>query len=299
MTESYIIGVIVTFHPNPEDLKNLINSVHTQVDQLFVIDNGSPNFPEEIGTSSITNLNILRNEKNLGLSTAYNQAIEHAKLRGATHLILFDQDSLPAEGMIETLFHAMQTANSDVLRAVAAGPKFHDKKGQKLSPFVRIKDYHLERVDCEEGQVVEIDHLISSGSLIDMRAFDQVGNFVDGLFIDCVDTEWCLRARAKNLLILGVGSASMRHNIGEAYLKIFNRELPLHSPHRLYYQFRNQLWIMKQPWVSWRWRIIDGIRCIKLMIVFIFFAPNKRKNLAYMMKGIRDGILSRMGRLEI
>src|SRR5690606_31053590 len=108
--------------------------------------------------------------------------------------------------------------NKTLLAVAVAGPRYTDVKGQKLSPFVCINGFHLERVPCADGEVVEIDHLISSGSLIDMRAIDFVGNFVDELFIDGVDTEWCLRVRHHGLLILGVGRAAMQHNIGDAYL---------------------------------------------------------------------------------
>lgn len=294
-----ILGLIVTYNPDLDHLNNLIQALLPQVEALIVIDNNSANFElREIKTNS-PSLEILINDENLGLATAYNQGCAIAKEKGCSHFILFDQDSMPASNMVEMLYEALRTFNKDELRAAVAGPKYRDKKGQKLSPFVRIRDLHLERVECNDDQIVEVDHLISSGSLIDLRAVDQIGDFVDCLFIDYVDTEWCLRARTYNLLVLGVGSAYMLHNIGEAYLKIFNRELPSYPPHRLYYRLRNQLWLIKQPWVSWRWRVIDSVRCLKLMIVFVFFAPDKLKNFQFMLKGIRDGILSRMGKQQL
>jgi rhamnosyltransferase len=294
-----ILAVIVTYHPEVPHLNALVDTLLNQVDALVIIDNNTPEFDRKSIRSSSVKIDLIRNENNLGLATAYNQGCLIATQGNFSHIILFDQDSLPAENMVNALYQAMQRANQYHFCAAAAGPKYFDKKGQKLSPFVRINGFHLERVDCAENEIVEIDHLISSGSLIDLRAINQIGQFTDSLFIDCVDTEWCLRARHHGLLVLGVGNAAMQHNIGDAYLTIFNRQLPLHSPMRLYYQFRNQLWIMKQPWVGWRWRVIDGIRCLKLIAVFVFFAPNRIKNLSYILKGIRDGMLSNMGKLDI
>lgn len=292
-----IIAVVITYNPNTTHLKKLMETLLHQVDRLLVIDNFSIGFqPDELGFQS-HKIEFILNESNLGLATAYNQACAIAKQRGFSHIILFDQDSLPAIDMVEALFVKLRQHNLHELVVAAAGPKYRDIKGQLLSPFVRIKNFHLERVQCAEDEVVDVDHLISSGSLIDMRALDLVGNFVDELFIDCVDTEWCLRVRHHKLRILGVGNAVMDHNIGEQYLNVLGRQLPMHTPLRLQYQFRNQIWIIKQPWVSWRWRIIDLNRCLKLAMVYVVFAPNKIKNLSAIAKGITFGLVNRMGKI--
>lgn len=299
MTNSYVLGVIVTFYPNASQLKALVEAIYGQIDELLIVDNASPNFPDDLFCEQLLPyLTVIKNNTNVGLSAAYNYGILEAQKRGASHLLLFDQDSLPAVDMIKHLQEELLPRNKQSLVVAAAGPKYADVKGQQSSPFVKIKGLHLERVACDYNEVVEVDHLISSGSLIDMRAFEIVGLFTEELFIDYIDTEWCLRARKNSLSILGVGRAAMKHNIGDASLNVLGRQLPLHSHIRLYYQFRNQIWLITQPWVGWQWRIIDGIRCVKLMIVFVLFAPNKRKNIRYMVKGIWDGILSRMGRLE-
>lgn len=298
MNQHYVFGVIVTYHPSASALSSLVESLAGQVEALVIVDNASPDFPGGELEAKYDNLRIIRNCENVGLASAYNQGIAEAKAHHASHLILFDQDSLPAPNMVERLVRELLQRNEDTFRVAAAGPKYVDIKGQQLSPFVRIKGFHLERVTCADNEVVDVDHLISSGTLIDMRALDSVGNFVDELFIDAVDTEWCLRARSHGLRIIGVGSAAMQHNIGDAYLVLMGKQLPLHSPMRLYYQFRNQIWLIKQPWVGWRWRVIDSIRCIKLFIVFAIFAPNKLTNLSFMIKGGVDGFFSRMGRMR-
>lgn len=297
MNQIKVLGIVVTYNPEPNTITKLIEILAAQVAAIVIIDNASDNFSTNELHTRYSNLNTVNNDENVGVATAYNQGCAIAKAQGFSHVILFDQDSIPASDMVNCLINAMAIKNQGELIVAAAGPKYTDIKGQTLSPFVRIKDFHLERVDCADGEVVEIDHLISSGSLIDIRALDTIGDFVDGLFIDCVDTEWCLRARYNKLVILGVGNAAMQHNIGEAYLTLFGRQLPLHSPMRLYYQFRNQVWLIKQPWVSWRWRIIDTIRCMKLFIIFILFAPNRLNNLCFILKGIFDGIYSRMGKI--
>lgn len=292
-----LLAVIVTYHPELTQLKRLINILQDQQASVLVIDNNTPGFTKIILGELPTEIEVIQKPENVGLATAYNEGCSFAKSRGYSHVILFDQDSMPAENMVANLYSAIACRNEHTFTVAAVGPKYTDIKGQKLSPFVRIKQFHLVRVDCSELEVVEVDHLISSGSLIDLRAIDYVGNFLDLLFIDCVDTEWCLRVRHYKLKMYGVGNALMTHNIGERYLNVFGRQLPFHTPLRLRYQFRNQVWIIKQPWVGWRWRIIDLIRSTKLVAVYIFFAPDKFNNLTAIAKGIYDGIANRMGKI--
>lgn len=292
-----ILAIVVTYNPDLTHLKKLLNALLHQVEHVLVIDNNSVNFNTTKLYGQSHKLEFIFNRSNTGVATAYNQGCAIAKERDFSHVILFDQDSLPATNMVQALSTVMCRYNYDQLIIAAAGPNYRDIKGQSLSPFIRIKGYHLDRIACGESEVVDVDHLISSGSLIDLRVLDYTGNFIDELFIDYVDTEWCLRVRRHGLRILGVGNAFMDHSIGEQYLTIMGRELPMHTPIRLQYQFRNQIWLIKQPWVSWQWRIIDSIRCIKLIVVYMFFAPKKLSNLQAIAKGIFHGTTNRMGKI--
>ena len=107
---------------------------------------------------------------------------------------------------------------------------------------------------------MEVDHLSSSGCLIAMDALAEVGGMEDRLFIDYVDTEWCLRAIYKGYSLFGVGSACMQHDLGDAFVNLFSRTVPVHSSLRYYYLIRNGLWLLRQPWVSSAWKIMDTRR---------------------------------------
>jgi len=52
--------------------------------------------------------------------------------------------------------------------------------------------------------VLETDMLIASGCLIPADVLRDVGLMDDALFIDHVDTDWCMRARARGYRLLGV-----------------------------------------------------------------------------------------------
>lgn len=287
------MAVIVTFNPEEKGFLNLVAALKNQVDLIAVIDNGSKNFslcPLE------SHVLFLRNEDNLGVAQAYNQGVALAREHGASHILLFDQDSCPASDMVTNLKNAYESYQGG--RVAAVGPRYSDIKGEHVSPFVVLRGVFLDRLECADTQVVEVDHLISSGSLISLSAISDVGLFEDKLFIDYVDTEWCWRARCRGYQLLGVGSARMSHKLGEAHFYVFGKPCILHAPFRLYYQMRNQWWMIFQPGIGWRWRIMDVIRSVKVFIVIALFAPERSRRISYMLKGIAHAFGRRMGKLD-
>lgn len=286
-----IVAVVVTFNPDAGALEALLDTLHPQVDHIVVIDNAS-DIP--VALPSLANISLVSNTTNKGLGYAYNLGREQARSFSASHLILFDQDSCPAPDMLRHLKEAFEQSGTSPVAAV--GPRYSDVKGQYTSPFVVLSGIGLKRVDCANGELVDVDHLISSGCLIDLNAWEDVGSFEEQLFIDYVDTEWCWRARRKGYRLLGVGSARMVHNLGDDEFIAFGKPRVLHAPFRLYYQMRNRCWMILQPDVGWRWRVMDAMRSIKIFMAIALFSPNRWQRVKYMAKGIIDGIFARMGR---
>lgn len=298
MTRISVLAIIVTYYPDMTAVKRLVNQLGHQVDGILLIDNATPDFCSKINEQPLSNIEIIINAENVGLATAYNQGIKLARSKQATHIILFDQDSFPSENMVLTLLNSMKGQNSKKLQVAAAGPMYSDVKGQMSSPFVRLAGIGLKRIGCKDDQIVDVDHLISSGCLIDLEAIEQIGGFTDSLFIDYVDTEWCWRARRNHLRLLGVGSAKMQHNLGESHFMALGRARVLHSPFRLYYQMRNQWWMILQPWIGWQWRLMDIMRSIKIFVAVAVFAPDRKKRIQYMCKGIIHAFTERMNKLN-
>ena len=180
-------------------------------------------------------------------------------------------------------------------RIAAVGSNYSDVKGLCASPFVKCEGVSLKRISCNTGDVVEVDHLISSGCLVSMDALKEIGYMEEKLFIDYVDTEWCLRAIHKGYSLLGVGSAHMQHDLGDEFVHLFGRTLPVHSPLRHYYLIRNGIWLLRQSWVSNRWRIMDTRRLFLIYIVYSFFVGKKFQNWKMMSLGIWHGLTGKMG----
>lgn len=289
-------AVIVTYNPDCQALRQLLECLKTQVQQTWVIDNASAN-QAELANLLPAQAYLIKNTKNMGLGYCYNRAIAYAKQHGAKYIVFFDQDSLPEKTMIHTLRTALEELDGKQGGRVAAvGPRYADVKG-KTGFFVRVARLHLQRISFLHTLTdpIVVDHLISSGTLAPLAAFEAIGAFEEKLFIDYVDTEWCLRARANGWSLYGIPWASMQHDLGDSVLKVGRVRICLHTPMRCYYIIRNGLWLLGQPWVSWNWRCIDLIRLTRFFCVMGLLTKTRTQYIRAMLAGIQDAFCARMG----
>ncbi|MEJ5018700.1 glycosyltransferase family 2 protein [Ochrobactrum vermis] len=294
-----VSGVIVTYRADLVILEELIEAVRPQLNHLIVVNNGNES---ELATWLSTlgkNIQYISLGENLGIAKAQNVGIAQAKAFGAQYVLILDQDSIPKPDMVEKLKSAIEEKRATGIAVACAGPRYDDPRQQNPVPFIRIKNYRLQRQSCSAAnQVVEVDYLISSGCLIPMDTIDQVGPMQEELFIDYVDIEWGLRAQQKGFQSFGVCAALMKHQLGDAPLKFLGRNIPVHSPLRHYYHFRNAIWLYKQGWLRTEWKIVDAYRLLRKFIFYSLITRPRLKHLQMMSLGISHGLRNRMGRLD-
>ena len=294
--------MVVTHHPELAALRALLDRVGPQVGRVLVVDNASSTGTVERLQRGDwpDNVTIVLNAVNLGIGAAFNQAATWAREHGLDHLLLLDQDSLPAPDMVAQLLAALATASAEAPTA-AVGPRFVDERSGQPAPFVRIGFPLNEKIQCADGAVLECDFLISSGTLIPLRVLDEVGAMDESLFIDNIDLEWSFRARHAGYRLLGVGAARMRHCIGDSV-----QALPwgldgivVHSPTRLYYIMRNRLLLYRLAHTPRIWVAQDMPRAVfKFLRLSLLVAP-RATNAKFMLAGLRDGLRRRAGPLRI
>lgn len=292
-----LVAIIVTFNPDTEVLNTLLKALESQVAHIVIVDNGSTVETVGIIRRMITaDGTIIEKGFNSGISEAINTGLIEANKLCASHVVFFDQDSLPASNMVEQLLAVMSQKSDMGIKVAAVGPKYSDIKGDHASPFVKLVGQKLTRVPCGDNETVAVDALITSGSLISMDALGDVGNMEQKLFIDYVDTEWCLRATNKGYSLFGVGAAKMQHDLGDEFAHIFGRTIPVHSALRNYYLIRNGVWMLSHPAVPWAWKAMDFIRLVQIYIVLSLFVGTKLNNWKMMTKGLWHAVSGRMGK---
>jgi len=293
-----IVAIIVTYHPEESEIIQLLRAIESQVSHVVIVDNGSPESVGQVIRQHIPGNGLFISKGyNSGTAGAINTGILEAEKLTASHIVLFDQDACPEPDMVQKLISAMNKKKVEC-KVAAVGPKYSDVKGEHASPFVKLRGLKLCRVDCNEDEVVAVDHLISSGCLISMEALGEVGGMEESLFIDYVDTEWCLRAIYQGYSLFGVCSAHMQHDLGDDFVSLFGRTITVRSSLRYYYLIRNGLWLLRQPWVPSAWRVMDACRLVLIYIVYSVFVGTKLMNWKMMTTGIWDGMTGKMGRYE-
>lgn len=291
-----VVAVVVTYRPDLLVLNALLDTLVSQVAHVIVVDNGSEKTVAS-WTVAHTNVECLPQVENLGLARAQNLGIKRAKALGAAYVLLSDQDSLPAPDMVAQLMFAADFARASGAKLAAVGPRYLDPRQDNPPPFLRRHGWRIVRQPCRQGdEVVEVDYLIASGCLINIEVLDVLGGMAEDLFIDYVDIEWGLRARHAGYQLFGACGARMRHDLGEHPFRLFGKAIPVHSPLRHYYHFRNAIWLYRQPWLDPRWKFADGWRLFRKFLFYSLFTPPRLDHLRMMSRGVRHGLVGCMGR---
>jgi rhamnosyltransferase len=294
-----IVAVIVSYNPEPLKINKLISVVMPQVNAAIIVDNASK---VDISNWDVfqnnQKLHCLKLTENFGIAKAQNIGITWAQAQGCSYVLLLDQDSLPSLDMVAELLRAMEQKIAEGYDTAAVGANYSDIKGQLVSPFVKLTGYKLHRIPCNNDDIVAVDHLIASGSLISMAAVSKIGVMEEGLFIDYVDTEWCLRALHHGYSLFGVGAAHMQHDLGDRFVHLLGKTIPVHAPFRYYYLIRNGIWLLRQPWVSKNWQLMDMRRLLLIYIAYSLFVSPRYKNWKMMTLGLWHGLKGEMGKLS-
>jgi rhamnosyltransferase len=302
-TDKYrgVCAVIVSFQPDLQKLKQLIEALQPQVDDIILVDNGSD---ADIVAwtkclSNISALHVYCLGLNVGIAAAQNLGLKKVSDLLSSYVIFFDQDSCPAPDMIQQLLRVLIERQKNGEKIASVGPRFIDDRLDNPPPFVRIRGVKYERQPCISSHaVVLVDYLIASGCLVPMSTFAAVGTMQEELFIDYVDIEWGLRAKSQGFVSYGVCAAHMYHNLGDKPIAFAGKYYPARSAIRHYYMFRNAVWMYRQPWLSLNWKIADGWRLLLKYGFYLLF--DKPRSLSWKMihKGLWHGCIRRMGKIN-
>lgn len=275
-----VVAVIVAYQPNLAVLESVIASTETMVSKIVLVNNDRGIWPAGIKSPVF----LHTPGKNIGLAAAYNFGAEFARGEAATHLLLLDQDSVPAPGMVSQLLAQFLTQKRLI---GAVGPLWKDSRTGEAGGFsVRFGKVIIPKPD----EVLRVEFLISSGSLISLAALSEVGPFDDRLFIEHVDTDWALRATKKGFALYGVAAAVLEHTIGDAVFVLpgSGRRVFIYPPERTYYLVRNSIRLWCRPYATWRWRLFDVWRLCRLIMLYLLFAPDRGGRIKSILQGVRD-----------
>lgn len=289
-----IVAVIVAYQPDGELLAQLVQALAPQISGGIVVNNGS-DLPLPGDFLQQKNFAVEHMHSNTGVATALNAGFQWALAQGAEFVITFDQDSEPAPDMVSALMDAYQTLVTTGRKVGAVGPQQVDRRTGRRAPFLEPISRYRRRVTPDVRQVMEVDHLITSGCLVPMQVWNDAGHFLDDLFIDYVDIEWSLRLRHRGWHLYGVGAATLSHSIGDKVAHWWGIPFPWHSPLRHYFIFRNAAYLQTLAHVSLGWKLFDALQLAKKLVIFTLVGRPRSAHLFAMLRGLRDGLQGRLG----
>jgi rhamnosyltransferase len=287
-----VCAVIVSFHPD-EGFCGRALRIAEQVDGVVIVENESDS--SAVGhlapLASRSGVHLIRNPTNLGIATALNQGIEYAREKAYTHALLFDQDTDPVQHMVSTI-RQVASGCDDIERAAVIGVNLFDASTGK--PWFDLKP--------TRGCATEVRTVITSGSLVSVQIAAQLGAFRDDFFIDHVDEEYCLRARARGYKVLIVNEPLAVHALGAPkYQRFLWRTIGTtnHSASRRYYMMRNyimtaRMYGLREP--AWVIRTLH-VR-LKSFLLLLLLDDDRISKLHHIASGLRDGLAGRTGKLQ-
>ena len=301
---SLICAVVVTYHPELETLRQLLEVCLRQVAALVVVDNGSDEQCLSLVRSWVRSgqfgaFSLIELGENLGVAAAQNRGVAWAREQACVQVLFLDQDSIPAANMVKALEQALADLSGRGLAVAAVGPQLVDRRSGRHSPFVNFNWFGVTRNRCTDSGWKQTDFLISSGMLVPLSVFDKVGLLEEGLFIDNVDMEWCFRARSIGFLLYGVCSAMMMHSVGDQVFRIGPGVLHRHSPLRQYYIMRNRLLLYRRRYTPTGWIIQDFVRAFVKLLLFALVLPPRWQNIRMMYYGMRDAYTGKTGKYRV
>lgn len=278
-----IAASVVIYNPD-EGVTERISTYAGEVQKVFVADNSDT--PNEDLLNKIRavseNVEIIPMHGNMGIAAALNAALNKASEQGFDYLLTMDDDSY----FTGTTLHDYLTRAEEIFAS--------DEK------VIQIGIHNSG--DKDDDLVVNNenpDWLITSGSIMAVENSIAVGGFLEKLFIDEVDREFCYRASDAGYKMRRVLDLTMQHNLGQPIKGKFlgkSYEAMGHGKVRKYYIFRNCTYVMQEfPRVKKEYKKY----LLKMKIKTLLAEDNKLEKLKYMNMGKRDARKGKFGKLEV
>lgn len=283
-----IAAVVILYHPTIKTIEN-IKTYASLLDTVYAFDNTEDGAAIKNRLTEIPNIRYFNDKHNAGIARRLNVAAEIAINEGFEWLLMMDQDSSFNQQTFN--FYQNNIINYPEKNEVAIfGPKFS-----------REQQNSFETINPQEA-----NYLITSGSILNLSAYKQIGKFDEALFIDAVDTEYCLRAKKSGFKVIMLANIFLTHELGESVrrasiktLFIVKKTKAIHSPIRCYYIYRNNLYIQNK-YKSFDKTVMEYIHngAIADIKRSIFYGREFRNIAKYIVKARRDFKQNKMGKYQ-
>ena len=219
-------AVVVLYNPKNSDYNNILDYAN-KVDITLIIDNSAVSHLNEVEKYiEVDDEHIIYWHffDNPGLCVGMNRGLKYLKEMGCEWALAMNSDS---------------SFNTDIIFIFREYIRRYDtSKVAILSPQFNFNRHHVKYY---KG-VRERKWVMMSGNFMNLALFEKLDGFLEELFVDGLDVEYCLWARKHRYKIMECGEAILNHVPGNTFnVKLFGKcifRVGIDSPKRYSYQAR-------------------------------------------------------------
>jgi rhamnosyltransferase len=294
-----ISAIIISYNPN-EIIYKSVQQLSLIIGKIFIIDNNSCQKNKEIlfqMAEKFNNIEIVLNGRNLGIACALNQGIKLSSESGFEWVVTLDQDSFFETNSLKQMFCLARYLSQNHRVGIIA-PTYQIKFLKVNQSFYEAFFFNNVLVETQHGRYKNIFATMTSGNLIPIKVFEEVGNFDENFFIDYVDFEFCLRLNKFGYEIIQSFDTVLVHALGSSverklFFDLIRLQVSVHSPIRIYYKYRNRFITYKRYFFNFPvWVIIDFLSIPREILKINLVCSGRLNYLKSILKGMFDGIYS-------
>lgn len=268
-----ILAIVVLYNPDIDVVKNNILRYIDYVDELVIwqntaIDINKFQFSSEIAKKIV----FLGEDVNKGIAYSLNKAkdILIDNFLGFTHLLTMDQDSTWVN--FENYITIIKNLNR------------HDV----------IYSPNINHELSSEQDFTLVNTCITSGTIFPLQVLKIIGDFNESYSVDCVDYDFCFKAKNNNIDILKVCKANLNQVYGKPLKsKFFNIKSDVYSHNRLFFIVRNHIFLWRDfpenlDYKFLRMSLKNYV--FEKIIKIILIEDDKFRKIKYILKGLYAGI---------
>ncbi len=288
MQKKYAV-VIVTFQPDLQRVIGNVRELHKQGFFVIIVDNFSNNI-KSIREKSGCDL-LIEFPENKGIAAALNAGMKAAVENGAEWTLTLDQDTMIAENLLEEYKKFISLPNAGA-----------------LCPSIEKRGEGIIGNQNKKAEIVK--KCPTSGFFINTKAWNEVGEYDEWMFIDYVDYDIETRLRKLGYKIYRINTTRIIQELGKLSVNRFFNKLGKmlhmkkisnfavtynHSPFRNYYFVRNALYYIDKhkDFLNVRG---EYVFLIKWEAKKLFLEKHKLENFRALLKGVRDYKRKKKGR---
>jgi GT2 family glycosyltransferase len=199
------------------DCLNSLKQISYPNYNIVIVDNGSTDCSIERLSAAFPDVELIKNERNLGFAGGNNVGIRYALKRGAQYILLLNNDTVVSSSFLASMIRvAEQNPKIGILnpkiyyldppgRIWYAGGQFSLWKGFAHHIGQRKRD------DARYANTREVSFITGCAFLIKAEVIAQIGLLDERFFMVCEDTDWSLRSLKAGFKAVYVADAVVLH----------------------------------------------------------------------------------------